>query len=264
MDNQRSGELAGKVAVVTGSSGIGLGAALKLADLGATVYLCGIDDTHNRNAAAAIGGRSVHVEKLDVSNAQQVAGLAEKIAAAESGVDILVNTAAIQPYGTIETTTLEDWQRVMSVNLTSYFLTSQALYPLMKGRGGASIIHLASVQGHSNQRNVLAYATSKGAVHALTRAMAVDCARDGVRVNSISPGSIRTPMLEFAAREMAAPGVSMEDTLRGFGAGHPIGRIGTIEEVAELIAYLAGPRSAFSTGADYAIDGGLRAQLGVQ
>jgi NAD(P)-dependent dehydrogenase (short-subunit alcohol dehydrogenase family) len=133
----------------------------------------------------------------------------------------------------------------------------------MKGRPGASIIHIASVQGHANQRNVLAYATSKGGVHALTRAMAVDCARDGVRVNSISPGSILTPMLESAAHELTPPGGRVEDTIEGFGAGHPVGRVGTVEEVAALISYLASERAGFCTGSDYAIDGGLRAQLGV-
>jgi NAD(P)-dependent dehydrogenase (short-subunit alcohol dehydrogenase family) len=256
-------ELSGKIAVVTGSSGIGLGAALKLADLGARVHLCGIDPTHNRNAVAAIGARSVTVETLDVGDETQVAAFAEKLRSDTPGVDILVNAAAIQPYGTIETTEPADWDLVMRVNLRSCYLMSHALYPLMKTRGTASIIHLASVQGHSNQRNVLAYATSKGAIHALTRAMAVDCARDGVRVNSISPGSIRTPLLEFAAREMTPAGGDMEETLKGFGAGHPIGRVGTVDEVAELIAYLASPRSSFSTGSDYAVDGGLRAQLGV-
>jgi NAD(P)-dependent dehydrogenase (short-subunit alcohol dehydrogenase family) len=152
----------------------------------------------------------------------------------------------------------------MRVNLRSYYLMSHFLYPMMKRRPGASVIHLASVQGHSNQRNVMAYATSKGAVHALTRAMAVDCARDGVRVNSISPGSIRTPMLEFAARALMSPGGSLEETIERFGSGHPVGRVGTIDEVAELIAYLATPRSGFCTGSDFAVDGGLRAQLGVQ
>lgn len=256
-------ELKGKVAVVTGSSGIGLGAALKLAELGAEVTICGNDDRHNAHAVTASAGCAVRVEKLDVGDEGQVARFAQDLSRRVAGVDVLVNAAAIQPYGTIETTTPEAWDLVMRTNLRSCFLMSHALYPMMKTRGGASIVHLASVQGHMNQRNVLAYATSKGAIHALTRAMAVDCARDGVRVNSISPGSIRTPLLEFAAREMAQPGASVEDTLKLFGSGHPVGRVGTVEEVADLIAYLAGPRSAFSTGSDFAIDGGLRAQLGV-
>jgi NAD(P)-dependent dehydrogenase (short-subunit alcohol dehydrogenase family) len=256
-------ELDGKIAVVTGSSGIGLGAALKLADLGAEVTLCGNDVQHNATAETIAAGRRIRVERVDVGDDVEVARFAKALSARVTGVDVLVNAAAIQPYGTIETTTVSDWDLVLRTNLRSCFLMSHVLYPMMKTRNGASIIHLASVQGHANQRNVLAYATSKGAIHALTRAMAVDCARDNVRVNSISPGSIRTPLLEYAAKTMAQPGASVEDTLQIFGAAHPIGRVGTVEEVAELIAYLAGPRSSFSTGSDYAIDGGLRAQLGV-
>jgi len=256
-------ELAGKVAVVTGSSGIGLAGALKLADLGARVHLCGNSPEHNATAKDRAAGKAVEVYHVDVGDEAELTRFGAAVAAKEADVHVLVNAAAIQPYGTIETTTPADFDLVMRVNLRSCYLTAHVFYPLMKGREGASIIHLASVQGHCNQRNVLAYATSKGAVHALTRAMAVDCARDGVRVNSISPGSIRTPMLEFAARELTRPGGTMEETLQGFGAAHPIGRVGTVAEVAELIAYLAGPRSSFSTGSDFAVDGGLRAQLGV-
>jgi NAD(P)-dependent dehydrogenase (short-subunit alcohol dehydrogenase family) len=256
-------EFEGKVAVVTGSSGIGLGVALRLAGEGARVYLCGNDPDHNAAAAKRCVGLQVDVVELDVSASDQVEGLARQIGAKEAGVDVLVNAAAFQPYGTIETTSPEDWDRVIAVNLRSCYLTSHFLYPLMKRRGDGSIIHIASVQGHCNQRNVLAYATTKGAVHALTRAMAVDCAHDGIRVNSVSPGSIRTPMLEFAARSLTPEGGSVEETLIGFGKSHPIGRVGTIEEVAELVAYLASPRSGFCTGSDYAVDGGLRAQLGV-
>ena len=257
------GELQGRVAVVTGSSGIGLAIAQKLAALGARVFVCGNDPAHNEAARVATAGTSISVHEVDVSIDAEVFAFAELVGRETSDLHILVNTAAIQPYGTTETTTPALWDKVMAINLRSCYLTSHALYGLMKGRKGASIIHVASVQGHANQRNVLAYATSKGAVHALTRAMAVDCARDGIRVNSISPGSIRTPMLEFAAREMTPPGGDPEQTLKGFGAGHPIGRVGTVEEVAELAAYLASDRAGFSTGSDYAVDGGLRAQLGV-
>lgn len=257
------GEFSGRVAVVTGSSGIGLGAAQKLARLGARVYVCGNNRDHNSRARTEVTGQSIEIEDVDVGDEVQVDRFVRRLANDVSDVHVLVNAAAIQPYGNIETTTPDAWDLVMRVNLRSCYLMSHKLYPLMKGRKDASIIHLASVQGHCNQRDVLAYATSKGAIHALTRAMAVDCARDGVRVNSISPGSIHTPMLEFAARSLTASGGSMKETLEGFGKAHPIGRIGTIEEVAELVAFLASGRSGFCTGGDYPIDGGLRAQLGV-
>ncbi|WP_029041925.1 SDR family NAD(P)-dependent oxidoreductase [Cucumibacter marinus] len=258
-----SEDFEGKTAVVTGSSGIGLGCALRLADLGAKVYLCGISAEYNEAARQSAAGMSLEVVEADVSDEAQVKALADRVARERGDLNTLVNAAAIQPYGTIETTAPADWDQVIKTNLRSCYLTAHLLYPLMKGRRDASIIHLASVQGHANQRNVLAYATTKGAIHALTRAMAVDCAADGVRVNSVSPGSIRTPLLEFAAQELTPPGGSIEETLKGFGAAHPVGRVGTVEEVADLVAYLAGGSAGFCTGSDFAIDGGLRAQLGV-
>lgn len=258
-----TGEFAGRTAVVTGSSGIGLGVALRLAGAGARVWLCGNDPAHNARAVAATAGLEVEVMAVDVGDEAAVAALAARVGAASDGLDALVNAAAIQTYGDIESTAPAEWDRVMAVNLRSCYLTAHFLYPLLKRRAPSSIVHVSSVQGHCNQRNVLGYATTKGAIHALTRAMAVDCARDGVRVNSVSPGSIRTPLLEFSARSLTPPGGSMEETLAGFGASHPLGRVGTVEEVADLVAFLAGPRSGFCTGSDFGIDGGLRAQLGV-
>ena len=155
------------------------------------------------------------------------------------------------------------WDHCLAVNLRSCYLTSHLLYPLLKAADGASIVHVASVQGHTNQNRVLAYATSKGAVHAMTRAMAVDCAKDGIRVNSISPGSIRTPLLEYGASQLAGDGKSIDDMIEEFGKSHPIGRVGTTEETGSLIAYLCSDAAGFITGGDLRIDGGLTAQLGV-
>lgn len=256
-------EFEGKVAVVTGSSGIGLAAALKLARDGARVFLAGIDDTHNEAAVRHADGLPLSVHKVDIAEESQVAEWIRAAGTDAGGIDILVNAAAVQTYGTIETTDSSHWDRVMNINLRSCYLTSHYAYPLMKPRGAGSIIHVASVQGHSNQNNVLAYATTKGAVHALTRAMAVDCARDNIRVNSVSPGSVRTPLLEFAAQEIAGPGKPIEETIASFGAAHPMGRVGTIDETSELIAFLASDRSGFCTGGDYLIDGGLTAHIGV-
>ena len=123
-------------------------------------------------------------------------------------------------------------------------------------------MHVSSVQGHQNQRGVLAYATAKGAVHAMTRAMALDCAAARVRVNSVSPGSIRTPLLEFAAaRQRRRPDAGRGD--RGLRLRASDRRVGTVEEVAALVAFLASDEAGFCTGADYLIDGGLSAALGV-
>ena len=256
-------EFAGKVAIVTGSSGIGLGAALKLARDGADVYLCGIDIESNQIAQRAGKGLKLSVSEVDIADEASVKRWIGTIAEKTGGIDILVNAAGIQSYGDIESTDSAHWDRVMNINLRGCFLISHYVYPHMKKQGSGSIIHVASVQGHANQNNVLAYATSKGAQHAMTRAMAVDCAKDNVRVNSISPGSIRTPLLDFAAEQLVTPDKSKADLLLEFGASHPIGRIGEINETSELIAFLASERSAFCTGGDYLVDGGLASLLSV-
>lgn len=252
-----------RIAVVTGSAGIGLGVAERLLSDGFGVVLCGIDEADNEAARELTDGMPIEVVRLDVSHEAEVEALALRLTEEVSGLDALVNCAGIQPYGTIETTKPADWQRVIGVNLTGYYHMAHFVYPLLKARQTASIVNIASVQGHQNQNNVMGYATSKGAIHALTRAMAVDCAKDNIRVNSISPGSIRTPLLEFAARELTPPGGNPEETLSEFGAAHAIGRVGTVEEIGALVTYLVGPESEFCIGGDFLIDGGLKAKLGV-
>jgi len=257
------GEFDGKIAVVTGSSGIGLGAALHFAGAGAKVFVCGNDPDHNATAREAAGDLPLAVAEIDVSHPEQVEGWISAIGDGEDGIDFLVNAAAIQTYGTTETTDLDHWNRVIGINLTSYYLTSHFAYPYMKARGGGSIVHVSSVQGHANQNAVLAYATSKGAIHAMVRAQAVDAAKDGIRVNSISPGSVRTPLLEFAARTVVGDGGDIEAAIAEFGQAHPMGRVGTVQETSALIAFLCSDRAGFCTGGDYLIDGGLTAGIGV-
>ena len=134
----------------------------------------------------------------------------------------------------------------------------------LKSRRTASIVYIASVQGHWYQNNVLGFATSNGAIHAFTRALAAACAKNNIRVKSISPGSIRTPLLEFSSKkELTEPGSNVEETLSSFGASHPIKRIGTVEEIGALVAYLVGRDAGFCIGGDFLIDGGLKAKLGV-
>ena len=257
------GEFTGKIAFITGSSGIGLGAALKIAKEGGEVYLCGIDKNYNEKAIDAGKGLKFFVSEVDISEETAVAKWINDAASNAGGIDILINAAGIQTFGNIESTSSELWDRTMNINLRSYFLTSHYAYRHMKPRGKGSIIHVSSVQGHMNQYDVLAYATSKGALHAMTRAMAVDCAKDNIRVNSLSPGSIRTPLLEFSARSLASENKSMEDMIKEFGKGHPMGRVGKIEETSEMIAFLASERSGFCTGGDYLVDGGLSAHVGI-
>lgn len=258
-------DFTGKFIAVTGSSGIGLGAALHLARRGARVFLAGIDAALNADAAktAAGDGLDISLHQVDIADEDSVRNWAAEITATTGVVHALVNAAGQQSYGTVENTSPSEWDHCLAVNLRSCYLTSHILYPLLKAAGGAAVVNVSSVQGHSNQDNVLAYAASKGGVHALTRAMAVDCAKDAIRVNSISPGSIRTPLLEFSASQLATGDKTIDDMIGEFGASHPIGRVGTTEETGSLIAYLCSDAAGFITGADLRVDGGLTAQLGV-
>jgi meso-butanediol dehydrogenase / (S,S)-butanediol dehydrogenase / diacetyl reductase len=255
----------GKVAIVTGTTGIGRAVAKRFARDGAMVLSCGIDSAGNDELASqAIAEQlTIKVRHVDVSQPVEVKASVSAAVALFGGLDIIVNAAAIHPFGTVAETDIETWNSCLQVNVTSIFLFARFGLPEMKKRGGGAIVNLASVQGHACQPGVAAYATSKGAIHSLTRALALDHAKDGVRVNSISPGSIRTPMLEHAACRFS-PDLPLEQVLERFGNAHPIGRIGTAEEVAELAAFLASERAGFCTGGDYLVDGGLSAGLAVK
>jgi NAD(P)-dependent dehydrogenase (short-subunit alcohol dehydrogenase family) len=257
-------EFESKVAIVTGTTGIGRAVAKRLARAGASVLSCGIDAAANAALRQESTGEELRIETrlVDVSQAESVQAAVEAAVSTYGGLDIIVNCAAIHPYGDCVETDAETWNRCMSVNVGGIYQLAHFGIPEMKKRGGGTIVNLSSVQGRACQRGVAAYATSKGAIHSLTRALALDHARDRIRVNSISPGSIATPILELSAR-MLAPELSIEEAFRRFGDAHPLGRIGTPEEVAELVAFLVSDRSSFCTGGDYLVDGGLLAGLGV-
>ncbi len=251
-------EFENKSTIVTGTSGIGRAIALRLARGGARVLACGIDAGANASLMneAQAENISIEVRQCDVSRAADI----EAAVACIDGPDILINAAAIHPYGNAVETDLETWNRCLTVNVTSIFLFAHFCLPAMKARKSGAILNIASVQGHACQRGVAAYVTSKGAILSLTRALAVDHASDGIRVNSISPGSIATPMLAAAARRFS-PDLAVEEAYQQFGQAHPLGRVGSAEEVAELTAYLVSDKAAFCTGGDYLIDGGLLAGL---
>jgi len=226
---------------------------------------CGIETSANQELQqeAQAHELALRVEHCDVSQPDQVKSVVAKTVATHGRLDIIVNAAAIHPFGTAVETEPDTWNRCMMVNVGSIFLLAHFGIPEMKKGGGGSMVNLSSVQGHACQRGVAAYATSKGAVHSLTRALALDHAADNIRVNSISPGSVRTPMLARSAAHFA-PDVPAEEAFARFGAAHPLGRIGTPEEVAELAAFLASDKAGFCTGGDYLVDGGLLAGIGVQ
>lgn len=251
-----------KIALITGTTGIARAVAIKLTALGARVVALGIDEAGN--AALAKDVPSVTVRRTDVSVPYDVQAAVLEIERRFGGLDIIVNSAAIHPYGDAVQTSPETFSKAMAVNVGSIHLTAHFGVPLMRKRGGGVIVNVSSVQGHACQAGVMAYVATKGAIHAMTRAMALDFAPDKIRVVSVSPGSVRTPILELAARTFDGPNANIDEAFARFGAAHPIGRIGEPEEVADFIAFIASDRAGFITGSDHVLDGGLTAALGVK
>jgi NAD(P)-dependent dehydrogenase (short-subunit alcohol dehydrogenase family) len=258
-------ELEGKVAVVTGGSlGIGRATARRLAEGGAAVVLCGHDDASVEDALAELRGAGLEVDgrRADVTSSADVEGLVRLATERYGGVDILVNSAGIQRYGTVVDTPEEVWDEVLAVNLKGMFLTAKHCVPALRRRGGGVIVNVASVQAFATQTGVAAYAASKGGVVALTNSIAVDHAAENIRCNAVCPASVDTPMLRWAADRFKGDS-SEDETIRSWGRSHPLGRVARPEEVAEVIAFLAGDRASFVTGAAVRVDGGLLAQIAV-
>ena len=260
-----SRDFEGRSALVTGGGrGIGLACARMLAERGARVAILGDDaDVLSGAAAQACADRlDIIPIPADVRQEKEVASGVSAVVEHFGTIRILVNNAAIQPYGTVDATPPSTWDSVMSVNLRGAYLASHFVLPHMRASGGGAIVNIASVQGVATQNRVAAYSTSKGGLLALTRAMAVDHASDGIRVNAVCPGCIDAPMTRMSAAETAAPG-GEEALLESWGRSQPLGRMGRPEEVAEVVAFLASDRASFCTGAEFRVDGGLLAKLGV-
>jgi NAD(P)-dependent dehydrogenase (short-subunit alcohol dehydrogenase family) len=254
--------LAGAISVVMGgSTGIGLAAARCLARHGSVIELAANDEASVTDAVGRLraDGHEAHGTVLDVARPEQVEGFFADLATRHDRVSVLVNSVGIQRYGTAESTPVEVWDEVLDVNVRAMFLAVKHVVPLMRRNGGGAIVNVSSAQATASQRNVVAYTASKGAIVAMTRAMAVDYAPEGIRVNSLSPGSVDTPMLRQSARAAGD-----EDTvIAHWGANHPLGRVGTPAEVADAILFLVSPLSGFVTGTELRVDGGLLAAVAV-
>ncbi|MCX5579626.1 SDR family NAD(P)-dependent oxidoreductase [Kaistia terrae] len=256
-------DFAGKSAfVMGGTTGIGRATAELFVERGARVTVFG--------ASGSADGADPELDALpdgmlalvgDGSIAAEVDGAIKRAAEHGGGLDILVCSAAIHPYGDAVDTDPSVWARVMAVNIGSAYLTAHFGVPHLRRRGGGSIINVASNQGSANSAGLSAYATSKGALLAFTRTLAVDFGKDGIRANTVSPGPIDTPLLRVAARKLK-DGRSLEEIYDDWGKNLPICRIGRAREMAEVIAFLASDRASYVTGADYVADGGLLAALG--
>ena len=255
----------GKADIVTGGAlGIGQAVAKKLAQEGASVVICSDREDQVEEAAEELRGEGLEVRGLraDVTSSEDMRLLAAFTVKNYGGVDILVNSAGVQRYGTVVETEEDVWDEVLAVNLKGIYLASKHAIPEMSERGGGAIVNLSSVQAFASQKGVAAYTASKGGINALTRAMALDHAEENIRVNAVCPGSVDTPMLRWAA-DLFKGEKTAEETVEGFGKMHPLGRVARPEEVAEVISFLASPRASFVTGGEYKVDGGLLAALGV-
>jgi NAD(P)-dependent dehydrogenase (short-subunit alcohol dehydrogenase family) len=237
------------VCVVTGgASGIGAAVIDLLLEEKRTVVSLDVTPQSRDDVALSV--------QCDVSEEAEVRVAIEQ--AEQLGqIEGLVNCAAVQIPGATAATSLKDWQRTLSVNLTGAFLTMREVIPAMRRSRSGAIVNVSSVAGFLPQRDTAAYATSKAALINLTRAAAVDHGRDGVRVNCVCPGTIRTPLVERNAR--VSDPENPTRLLEAWSAGHPLGRLGQPREVAAVIKFLLGPESSFVTGAIWNVDGGLAA-----
>lgn len=245
-----------KVAVITGSgSGIGRACAVEFAKQGARVVVADIDSDAARRTVAEIGPAAIAL-KVDVSDPVAVLDLVVKTLDAFPVVHALVNDAAIQVNKTIEDTTPEEWNRQMAVNVGGVFLCSKYFLPHLKISRGA-IVNMASVNGYFVEPMCAGYCATKGAIIALTKAMAIDCGADQIRVNCICPGYIDAGLAEAYFLAQPDPAAAR----KAAGKLHALGRIGRPEEVARVAAFLVSDEASFMTGSAIPVDGGFGSGL---
>lgn len=242
-------DLTGKIALVTGGTG-GIGAAicLKLASQGAKVF------TNYRNEEKALAwqscakeqGYDIGIFQADVSDTEACEAMVASIRESDGSIDILVNNAGITKDTTFRKMTKEKWDAVLSINLDSLFNVTKPIINDMLEKGWGRIVNISSINGQKGQLGQTNYTTSKAGMHGFTMSLAQETARKGITVNTVSPGYIATEMV------MAVP----EEIRNQIIAQIPVGRLGTADEVAEMVAFLSSNAAGFTTGADFALNGG--------
>jgi meso-butanediol dehydrogenase/(S,S)-butanediol dehydrogenase/diacetyl reductase len=246
--------LTGRVAVITGgASGIGKATALRFLAEGARVVVGDLNAEAGAALLAEVGDDALRVQTTDVSDEQQVEALIATATTTFGQLDILFNNAGIGGMGSTPALAPETWHRVIAIDLNSVFYGCRAAIPHMK-RGGA-IINNASISGMAGDFGMAAYNAAKGGVVNYTRTLALDLARDGIRVNAVCPGAIDTPL--FAGAK------SIPELMEQWDARIPMGRLGRAEEVAEVVAFLASDAASYITGCILPVDGGQTAGTGL-
>jgi len=250
--------LAGKVAIVTGAArGIGRATALRFSAEGARVVLADRDrDALAATAAAAGPADAVLARPCDVARAAEVEALVTAALERFGRIDILVNNAGYGHRGTVEQTSEAEWDALMATNVKGVFLCSRAVLPAMRRQGGGTIVNVASTTSFIGIPERAAYVASKGAVAALTRAMAVDHAKEGIRVVAVAPGTVATDYYDRVVAGSPDP----DGLRRMLAARQLIGRAGTPEEIANAILFLASDEASFCVGTILLVDGGMVVQ----
>ena len=243
----------GKTVIITGSgAGIGRSAAVAFAKAGANVVTNSVSGNSSVcDEIRAAGGNAIYV-KADVSTAEGVEALFREAVAAYGDIDVVVNAAGIVPEGNVETCDEDEWDRVMRINVKSVYLMAHNAIPYLRKTKGC-MVNITSTVAIKGVANRASYSASKGAVLSLSRSMAIEYAREGIRVNCVCPGTVCSP--SFMQRVNNAP--DPEAAMKNFVARQPMGRLGEPDEVARAILFAADPNVGFMTGANIVVDGAM-------
>ena len=254
------GKLEGRVAVVTaGGAGIGAATVRRFAKEGAAVVIADLSGTRAQavtDEVKAAGGRAVCI-KMDASDPEAIQATI-KLALDNFGrLDVMFNNAGMAEVALVHDTTLESWNRVMAVTLTSTFLGIKYAVPIMRRQGGGAIVNTASISGTRGDYGMASYNAAKAGVINLTRAAALENAKHKIRINCVCPGGINTRVAQVLGGDRA------DEFRRTMGAMHPVGRMGEPEEIASTVTFLASDEASFITGAQFVVDGGVTAHTGM-